>query len=322
MRAKFIMNHSFTRFSNVAWARISLTAGALIAGSATTATKSAIAEISPLTLGFCRFGIATLVLLLLCRLAGKRPDFGRGSLALGLSGVTFAIAVQNLGMQYTTATTATLIIEGSVPIATVAIGFWFLKERVAGKRLFGLILTIVGVVMSCLAGAGGSHEFSGAGCLLTLLAGISFGAYSIIGRHQFRNGVSVSVIIGSVTLGMLFLAPLALAEMVVTGPGHVTPGGGLTLIYLGVAGPAAVHCLWSVELRYLESIEVAALGTVIPVAGIAFAMVFLGESLSLSQVLCGLLLVAGLTLSVQKQGSGSHVLEPVSLVKALPSFQG
>jgi drug/metabolite transporter (DMT)-like permease len=289
------------RLSNVTIARISLTTGAVIAGSATTATKSAIAEISPLTLAFCRFGVATLVLLVICRIAGKRPDFSRGTLALGLVGVTIAIAVQNVGLQFTSAATATLIIEGSVPIATVAIGFWCLKERVAGKRLAGLGVTIVGVIMSCLIGTGGYQEFSLAGCLFTLLAGISFGAYSIIGRHQFREGVSFPVITGSVTLGTVFLAPLALGEMMVSGPGHFTPGNGLTLIYLGVAGSAAVHCLWSVGLRHLESIEVAALGTVMPVAGIAFAMVFLDESLSLGQVLCGLLIILGLSFSIQKQ---------------------
>jgi hypothetical protein len=78
-----------TRLSSVAIARISITTGAVIAGSATTATKSAIAEISPLTLAFCRFGVATLVLLVLCRIASRslplvgwtqvsRIDRGRG----------------------------------------------------------------------------------------------------------------------------------------------------------------------------------------------------------------------------------------------------
>ena len=172
--------------------------------------------------------------------------------------------------------------------------------------------------MSCVLEPGGSQNFSLAGSLLTLLAGISFGAYSIVGRHQFRNGVSFPVIAGSVTLGTLLLAPLALGEILLTGPGHITPGSGLMVVYLGVAGSAVVHCLWSVGLRHLESIEVAALGTVMPFAGIAFAMIFLNETLTLNQALCGMIIVVGLTLSIQKEQAESPDRSPVLSSRALP----
>jgi drug/metabolite transporter (DMT)-like permease len=255
-------------------------------------------------------------MLVACRRAGVRPEFGRGPVLLGMTGVSLPFACQNLGLQFTGAATATLIIEGATPIATALLGVWLLRERLTGPRLAGLTLAIAGVV--AVVSHGGESGFSAVGCVLLLGTAICFSLYNVVGRQAFTGGVSLPVLTGSFVVGVLLLAPCSAIEVAVQGPGQITPKGGLLLLYLGLGGSALTQLLWAKGLVHLEAFEVAVAGTLMPVAGVAAAAVFLGESIAAMQAAGIPLVMAGLFLAArtERQPRSPATRRAVSMVVA------
>ncbi len=258
--------HLSPRLSPRAGAALALLGATSLVGASTVASKAALDDTPPLTLGFARFALALIVLLVACRRAGIRPAFGRIPVLLGVTGVSLPFACQNLGLQFTGAATATLIIEGATPIATALLGVWMLRERLTGRRLAGLSLAIAGVVAVVLRG--GEGDFSAAGSLLLLGTAISFSVYNVVGRRAFAGGISLSVLTGSFVVGVLLLAPGAAIELAARGPGPITREGGLLVLYLGLGGSALTQVLWAKGLVHLEAFEVAVAGTLMPIAGV------------------------------------------------------
>ncbi|HKG24824.1 MAG TPA: DMT family transporter, partial [Thermomicrobiales bacterium] len=208
-----------------------LLGAAVCFGGSTVASKAMLARMPPLTLAFGRFAIALVVLLLLCRRAGVRPTFGRLPALLGLTGIALPFICQNIGLQFATAVDTTLVIEAGIPIATAVLGTSFLGERTRGWRLVGLLLAVVGVGAIVLHGAAGRASFSGLGSLLALGAALCFAVYTVVGRRLFGGHFSLPILTGSVAIGVLVLAPCAALEIALSGPGTMTPGDGLLLLY-------------------------------------------------------------------------------------------
>lgn len=286
------------RLSPRAGSLAALLGGAALVGTATVASKAALADIAPLTLAFGRFAVALAVLLPPCLRAGVRPDFGRMSFVLGLTGVTLAYLFQNIGLDLISAMDATLIIEGAVPIATALLGARLLGERLTPHRVAGLALAVGGVAVVVLRGdSGGGEAFSLLGGLLALAAGVSFALYTIAGRRAFGSGVSLPVLTGSIVIGTLLLLPGVAIEAAAQGPGDLTLRSAALLLFLGLGGSALAHILWAHGLVHLEATEVAVIGTLMPVVGVAAAAVFLGDAVALAQLGGGALVGAGLWLT-------------------------
>jgi drug/metabolite transporter (DMT)-like permease len=278
---------------------LALLSAAVFFGASTVASKAALDRVPPVTLAFERFGIALAVLLVLCRRAGVRPRFGRLPVLLGVTGIALPYVSQNLGLQHATAVDTTLVIEGGIPIVTAILGRAVLKERLTGRRLAALLLSVAGIATVVLFGATGHGEFSRLGSLLAFGAATSFAAYTVIGRRLFGDGFSLSVLTGSIVVGVLVLAPCAAVEMALSGPGAMRASDGLLLLYLGIGGSAGTQLLWARGMADLAAAEVAVFGTLMPVVGISAAAVFLGEAITFVQIGGGLLVVAGLSLTAR-----------------------
>jgi drug/metabolite transporter (DMT)-like permease len=285
---------------------IALLVGAVFFGGSTVASKAMIDRTPPSTLAFARFAIGLVVLLLLCRRAGVKPAFGRLPALLGITGISLPFVCQNIGLQHATAVDVTLVIEGGIPIVTGILGTAFLGERVKGLRLAGLLLAVAGVGAVVLHGATGQTNFSGLGSLLAFGAAVSFAVYTVVGRRLFDGGFSLSVLTGSIAIGVFILAPCAALEIALSGPGSMTGGDGLLLLYLGIGGSAGTQLLWARGMADLEAAEVAVFGTLMPVVGLSAAAIFLGESITLAQICGGLIVGLGLYLTARFAPSSSR----------------
>jgi drug/metabolite transporter (DMT)-like permease len=287
-------------WSPVTIGRIALITTAFLQGTSTIASKVALDHMPPIMLAFSRFGIAALILLAVCHRMGARPHFGWDAFLLGFFGVAVAFAAQNIGLEFTTATTATLIIEGSFPVVTIALGIWLLRERINRQQAVALVLAIAGVAMAMVPASGSSIDFSMTGALLTLVAGISLAAHTVLGRRLFRHGVSIPIVTGSVVIGTLLLAPVALVEFAMSEHVSVTFSAVSSVLYLGVGGSALVTLLWARGLHHIRATEVAALGTIGPVVGIVAATLFLGESMNAIQFGGGAVIGLGIYLFMRQ----------------------
>ena len=299
MRATTARSSRLHRPSSRTLAVASLLVGAVCFGLGTVATKGALDGFAPITLAGLRFGIAAVVLTVLCRARGVRPVYDSRAVLLGLTGIAAPFTLQNLGLQDTGAGIATLLIEGGLPLTTAVLGVAILRERVSGSRLAGLVLGVGGVAVVTINELGGGLPLSG--CVLALSASAALAVYTVLGRKIFREGFSLAVLTGGTTIGTLMLVPLVSIE-ICAGAGEM-PSPSLDdlllVLFLGLVCSAATQLLWSHGMAHLDAAEIGIFGTLMPVVGIIAAATFLGEAITLTQVAGAALIAAGMVVTAR-----------------------
>jgi len=108
--------------------------------------------------------------------------------------------------------------------------------------------------------------------------------------------------------GLLFLLPGLLWESTAAGLPHLGIPGWAVLLYLGLGTSALPMFLWNYSLQSLNASEAALYTSLVPVAGLAFAVLF-GESVRPLQLLGGAMAIAGVWLG-HHSASAVHSPQP------------
>jgi drug/metabolite transporter (DMT)-like permease len=291
-----------------AWAIAGLVLVMTIWGSTYAVTKSAVAEVPPWLFALMRFGIACAILLPLAQAQGglsllrKPPPLGALGL-LGLTGVTIFFLCLNLGLVYTTATAGALL-QGSVPACTAALATLILGERIGRAHAVGIAVSAVGVAVVVLAGERREDAPNPLlGNLLVLGSVISWSTYTVLVR-RLRHAHPVAVTAYSTLAGTLMLVPAATYDLAVQPPGPFSQVAWLQALYLGTGAGAFGYLLYNHALRFLGASQVANFVNLTPVVGVLCGTLFLDEALVPLQLLGGLLVLAGVSLSTRHQAAG------------------
>lgn len=268
-------------------------------GSAFTVTKAA--GVPPVLLALLRFGLASAILLPLA--LSRRGNRSLGGArewaivaAMGLCGFTLNQAGANLALDYTTATQGALI-QSVIPVATAVLAALLLKERPSGRRMLGIGLSLAGVVALVLVAAPSeraSNPLLGGAIMLGSV--LSWACYTILGKRL--AGIDPLIVTAySSVFGALFLLPLALIES----GGRVAPAistqGWLAVLYLGALASAAANLVYNRALTVLEASQTATFINLVPIVGVAVAVIFLGEPVLALQLVGGAVALVGVWLA-------------------------
>jgi drug/metabolite transporter (DMT)-like permease len=279
---------------------IAVVATTLIWGTSSVATKAALAEAPPITLAFVRLAVASLALAPLVRRSGARPARGRAPALLGLTGFAGFVLLRNLGLGRAPASHATLIEAGATPVLAALLAVAVLGERPTARYRNGLLVALVGVALTVVPGREGAAAASLLGDGLLLAGTACFAAFTVLGRGACAGGGSLAVVAGSMRYGLVGLAPFAVGEVAVVGVPAPSVGTVLLCIYLGAGCSAAAYALWGYGLSHLPAGQVALLGNLELLAGVAVAGLR-GEVFLPVQGLGGALILAGLWLATTRR---------------------
>jgi drug/metabolite transporter (DMT)-like permease len=279
-------------------------AGLAVAGTATlwgtsmAATKAAMTDIHPAQLACLRFLVAGVLLSLLARGTGSRPDIGWRAASLGLTGVALFIGIQNMGLQSARAADATIVMGGALPAASATLGLIFLREHLEPVKLVGLLCSVTGISLVGLT-MQGDDASSLTGVALLLVAAISGAVYATLGRKAYQARNLLPLLAGCAVYGALFLAPAAILEAHVAGAPLLHPQSVGLLLYLGAGCSALGFVLWAFGLRHLTALQNALICNLeLPVGLLTAALA--GERLQGEALAGGLLVVLGATLAVAR----------------------
>ncbi len=265
-------------------------------GTSFVLTKIALAELGPFAIAFGRWALATTVFALYLPLTGYMSTVRQalrhhwGAFAwLGLVGISLFYALQNMGLRFSTAVNVGLVINlTSVFIAIL--GVWWLRERLQGYAVAGVVISFLGVSLVTLQGGRvtfGHQSWLGDG--LTVLAALCAAVYSVYGKQVVAQ-YPPAVVTGLTALfGTAFLLPLVVWEGWVW---PVSPSVQGALVILGLAN------LW--WWKVLEQSDAARAGTylfLIPIISTALAVLFLEEPFTWVTALGACLVVGGVALT-------------------------
>jgi drug/metabolite transporter (DMT)-like permease len=268
-------------------------------GVSFVATKAVVAEISPVALIFARTGLG--VLLLLGILAARRQPVWppRDSLAplaaMGFVGVAFHQLLQAWALTMTSAVNTGWLI-GLIPLWSALLAALLLGEKLGARKVVGLLVGFAGALLVVTRGRFGAGLLalpSTRGDLLVLASTLNWALYTVLGHATIRRLGPTRATAGAMLLGWLMLAPLFAARAGWSELARLSPAGLGAVAFLGVACSGLGYLFWYGALERVEATRVAALLYLEPLVTLAAAALLLGEGVSLTTGLGGLLVLAG-----------------------------
>jgi len=260
--------------------------------------KQGLQEIPALTFAGLRYTIATLALLpWLWKKRREVKTLTRRQwlelVALGLVFYALTQGGQFLTLQHLNAIPFSLILSFT-PLLVAGIGTITLRERPTRTQWAGLGIALAGAALyfapsDALRGAGIGFALAG----MTLAANT---ASSLLGRAVNRRQTVSPWTVTTISMGIGGLCLLVSGTAVQGLPAISARGWGI-ILWLAVINTAAAFTLWNHTLRSLSATESSAINNTMLVQIAVLAWIFLGETLTvveivgLAAVACGTLLV-------------------------------
>jgi drug/metabolite transporter (DMT)-like permease len=227
---------------------------------------------------------------------GKLRALGARDL-LGLVGIGVVLAIHfaswitSLGL---TSVASSVIFVHIDPIFVAVVSHFLLKEKINGRVLAGIIISLVGVVIIAMGDAIVS-ESSLRGDLLALLGGLMLGIY-LLGGRMFRKDLDLTTYVvpvyASAALVLVLMSLLAGAPLT----GYASSEY-LLFFFIALVPMIFGHTLYNWALRYVSApvVSVSLLGE--PVGASILALVLLNEVPSGQVLIGGVVTLAGILLS-------------------------
>jgi O-acetylserine/cysteine efflux transporter len=265
-------------------------------GTAVSVTKYALGGFGPVTLLAISLIAGTAVLWTIVILRGHRPPLPwRRAVLLGLFEPALAYAGDLLGLARTSAANGALL-SGLESVFIVLLAAVFLRERITVRITVALALALAGV--ATLEGTG-SFAGAGLGDLLVLAGVLSAAAYTIVARGMGDESDPLTVTACQFTTATILVLPavtVVWAMHVETAPSHVAARFWLAAIFVGVIGYAASFVLYNYAIVRVRAAPASIIVNLIPVFGLASAVGWLGDSLTVARVLGAILIGLSVTI--------------------------
>jgi len=227
------------------------------------ATKTALLEVSPVTVVALRFGLGTAILLTVLGLRGDPllpPRNAWPNLALmGFIGVFLHHLIQATGLTTTTATNAGWLI-GLIPIWSALLSAALLKERFGVLKVAGLMGGTAGAVLVISHGRPLTEVLklrSTHGDLLVLITTFTWAIYTVIGHGTIKRLGPTRATTGAMFLGWLMVLPVFFFTGGWRELAHVSLRAWSAILFLGIGCSAFGYLIWYAALERIEASRVA-----------------------------------------------------------------
>lgn len=252
------------------------------------------------------------MLLLLCGPRRAKAGASRaGTAALLLYMFAFSAAYVRIG-----AALGALLLFATVQATMLSVAL-ARGDRIGARTWLGLACAIGGLTWLVWPGLGAPDPLGGA---LMALAGVGWGAYSLLGRRaadalgtttgNFVAAAGAALVAVAAVLLLSHLAPGMLPSTVqpssVTGlPAlvHASPRGAALAVASGALASGLGYALWYRAMPRLSASRAAVVQLLVPVVAALAAVPLLGESISPRLLLSGVLVLSGVALALRPAAS-------------------
>ena len=270
------------------------------------------ADISP---GIATVGRLLIVLVLLLPFTWKEIGRKKNLLssrdwrvlaALGFAGGGLHLALQWLGLHYTTATSATLYLS-TVPIFILLLAPAF-GERIRPRQWLGVAVSFTGI--AAIAAQGDlSHLASlsfNRGDVMALASMAMWASYTVLLRVRRDPLDTLELIVMVCAFGLVFMAPWVAVELWLGDAVRLTGAGLAAVAYSAIGSLLLAYAGWSYVVKRLGAARAGVTMHLMPAMGIAFSALFLGEYPHAYHFAGIALILAGVALSSLRASSASR----------------
>ena len=262
--------------------------------------------IPPFTLLSMRIVLGILALLPLAWRSDASMPSRRGLFelfAVGALGLGISLGAQFAGTDLSTAVNGALVTSASPAFVTL-FAILLLRERLNLPRLLAILLASAGVLLIVDPASADFRADTFAGDMFLALAAVTWGLYSVLVRfvtlkHQLH---ALTVTIFALVGGLILSLPASLIELSARPIGVIDGGIVLGVAYLGLVSTAMALLLWNRAFALVPATVASLFFFAQPLTGALLAALFLGQTLTTELALGGALILAGVAMSMWRQG--------------------
>jgi drug/metabolite transporter (DMT)-like permease len=278
---------------------IALFLAILFWGSSFPATKMVLRGLPPMAYVFLRFAGASIFFIVI--LLRRRRRLARRThlklLLMSLFEPVLYFSFESIGMQYTSASSASIIIA-AVPAVVALLAGIFLAEKLTLREWSGVILSVLGVLL--LAAFDDNPDYASSSLLgNVLIVGAVFSAalYMIIARHLSTEVSAMEITSYQVLYGGIIFLPVFLLRLPAVQWSAVGIDSILALLFLILFATLVAFFSYNFALTRIHASRAAVFLNGIPVVSVLVSASLLGERLGELQLIGGAVVIMGVTLT-------------------------
>ncbi|SMO70470.1 Permease of the drug/metabolite transporter (DMT) superfamily [Gracilimonas mengyeensis] len=267
--------------------------------------KVSLEEMDPYSFNALRFIFSSSLLWYAARRKGyslriKKEHFWQ-LVGIGIVGNMFYQLLFIIGINYTYAANAAVML-GTIPIWVALLSQFFTDEKLTLYKGLGVLFAFAGVTLIIL-GSSDKLSFESEtflGNIITLVAALCWAIYTILSRRylkvysplQYSAFMSVIGLAGLLAVGLPFLVQLDWSGVSLLGYGGI--------FYSGALSVGLAYIMWNNGVKKIGAVRTAAYQNLVPVLGLLFGVILLGEELATLQYIGASLVIAGIILARKK----------------------
>ncbi|MGX5676988.1 DMT family transporter [Bacillus toyonensis] len=213
-------------------------------------------------------------------------------------------------VKYTSATNASLLISIS-PIFTTLFAVFLKQEKFSSRKLIGSMIAFVGAALVLVAGHSLASSFYGNG--IGMITSICWGFYPVLAGPLIKKYSALRVTAWSALVGAIPLLLLSGPHVFVM-PFHITKGMTLfALLYSIFFVTVFGLVMWYIGVQKIGASHTMVYMYITPIVAVLFAAIWENESISLQQMIGGIIIFFGLWfVKLEKVKVHTTVQEPIS----------
>lgn len=212
-------------------------------------------------------------------LAAKLPALARRDwrvlALLGFAGGGIHLALQWLGLHYTTATSATLYLS-TAPIFILLLAAPVLGERIHARQWAGVAASFAGVALIGMQGRFVNPTFN-VGDFCALLSMAFWGSYTVFLRLRRDDLGMLEFLLMVCLLGLVSMAPWLVVEYYVGMKLQLNAAGAAAVLYSAFGSLLLAYAGWSYVVTRLGAARAGVTMHLMPAISVGLAAIFLGE---------------------------------------------
>lgn len=283
---------------------ITATLSIIIWGTTFISTKVLLVDFTPIEILLFRFALAFIFLFIISP-RPILPKKNKNELLYALSGllsVTLYFMFQNVGLVYTLASNAGVLIAVA-PMFTAIISYFMISQTSLHKNfIIGFIITITGVAIISFNG-NFVLKLNPIGDILIILGALSWGFYcNVLSLIKDSKLSLVQQTRKIFFYGLIFLIPiLALTDFQLGLHRFSNPQILANIIFLSLAASAITFLLWNYSVNVLGPVKASTYIYFSPIVTVIASVIILHEPFTLVSFIGTFLIIFGLLISERKK---------------------
>ncbi|MGM0587338.1 MAG: DMT family transporter [Bacteroidota bacterium] len=264
--------------------------------------KIALEEFDPLSFNAMRFTLSSILIWIIVLKRGLRVNVPKKDwlkiLGMGLLGSFVYQGLFIIGIDYTYSANAAVML-GTIPIWVGVFSHLFTSDKLSSFKGLGVLLGFLGVLVIILGGDG-RLDFSSdsfLGDIIIVLAAMVWAGYTLLSKPMLNKypPIVYSALMSTVGGFALIVAGIPpMTQLPWTEISWAAWGG---LLYSGLLAIGAAYIIWNYGIQTVGAVRTATYQNLVPVLGLIFGVVLMGDPLGWLQYLGSAAVIFGIIIT-------------------------